>query len=82
MDIQDNENEHHTVLVSAEEEGFPPAALPPFRPRRTLRACALAFLLVRIPPLNSIPTKKVPQAPFLFSTETVGFELGPKIKIL
>lgn len=32
IDIQDNENEHHTVLVSAEEEGFPPAALPPFRP--------------------------------------------------
>ncbi len=30
-----------------------------------------------IPPLNSIPTKKVPQAPFFVGTEEEGFEVYP-----
>ena len=54
--------------------GIPTGGKPPFRPRRTLRAPALALLLVRIPPLNSIPTKKGATGTFFVGTEEEGFE--------
>ena len=45
--------------------GLPPAAAPPFRPRRTLRARALALLLVQVPSPEQIDTKKHPTGMFL-----------------
>ena len=54
--------------------GLPPAAAPPFRPRRTLRARALALLLVQVPSSNHKKNTEDPLDPQYFFMRRMGLE--------